>query len=227
MTEQVVTERVTTDEGSSHRAQRQRMVLVAVVLAVTALAAVPLGVGWPSSSTGNGSYAFSDIAPVRQQWWWVLTLLAALLPLNVGAQAVATMALVRRRGSSWATWGGAVMVVGAALQAIGITFLAGAYYFATDPAVAHTAASDVLRAISAHQGRLYATLVPGAVLTLLGTAVQVVGLFRSRAVPRWIPTALAFIVATFVVPGDGAIGLLTSLPTAAGAMGLAYYLVKL
>lgn len=208
-------------------ARRQRLVLVVVVLAVTAVAAVPLGVLWPSSSRSDGAYTFADVEPIRQQWWLVLTLLAVLLPLNLAAQALATTWLVRGRGAVWATWGAVLMFIGASLQAVGITFLAGAYYFATDPQVPHEAAGAVLGAIADHQGRLYGTLVPGAVLALVGTLGQVVGLWRSGSLPRWVPVGLAFIAATFFIPGDGAVGLLTSVPTAAGALGLAYYLTRL
>lgn len=206
--------------------QRLRLTLVAVVLAATAVAAVPLGVLWPSSSRSDGAYAYADVEPLRQQWWLVLTLLAAMLPLNVAAQALATMALVRERGAAWATWGGVLMFIGASLQAIGITFLAGAYYFATDAEVPHDAGTAVLDAISHDQDRLYGTLVPGAVLALVGTIAQVVGLLRAGTVPRWIPVGFAFIAATFFVPGEGAVGLLTSIPTAVAAVGLACYVAR-
>ena len=42
--------------------------------------------------------------------------------------------------------------------------------------------------------------------------------------PVWVPIALLFTVLTFVVPGNGALGLATSIPMAAGAIGLGYYL---
>ena len=50
--------------------------------------------------------------------------------------------------------------------------------------------------------------------------IQVVGLLRSGAVPTWVSLALLFAVATFFVPGSGAVGLLTSLPTTIGASAL-------
>ena len=58
---------------------------------------------------------------------------------------------------------------------------------------------------------------------VLGTVIQCVGLFRARAVPVWVPIGLLFTVLTFVVPGDGALGLVTSIPMAVGAIGLGYF----
>lgn len=82
-------------------------------------------------------------------------------------------------------------------------------------------AAQVFAAIADDQTHLFGTMIPGAILTLLGTVVQVVGLFRAGTVPRWIPVLLLFIVATFFVPGDGAAGLITSVPMAAGSSGWA------
>ena len=53
--------------------------------------------------------------------------------------------------------------------------------------------------------------------------LQCVGLLRAPVVPVWVPIALLFTVLTFVVPGDGALGLVTSIPMAAGAIGLGYF----
>jgi hypothetical protein len=69
-------------------------------------------------------------------------------------------------------------------------------------------------------------LIPGALLVLLGTLLQCVGLFRAHVVPVWVPIALLFVVITFIVPGNGVLGLVTSIPMAAGAIGLGYFAVR-
>ncbi|WP_165554063.1 hypothetical protein [Kribbella capetownensis] len=46
-------------------------------------------------------------------------------------------------------------------------------------------------------------MLGGALLAALGTVVQVVGLWRSHAVPRWVPVLVLFVVISFVVPGNG------------------------
>ncbi len=58
---------------------------------------------------------------------------------------------------------------------------------------------------------------------VLGTVMQCVGLLRAHVVPVWVPIGLLFAVLTFLVPGSGALGLVTSIPMALGAIGLGYF----
>jgi hypothetical protein len=199
-----------------------RVRLLAVVLAVTAVATVPGGVLWPDTSTGDESYAYSDVEPIRQTWFLVLLSLAVVGVLNVTAQALVTLLLVRARGAAWATWGAGLMWLGIALQAVGVAFVAGAYFFPTDSAVEGSAGKAVFRAVADDQGHLYGVLIAGALTVVIGTILQVVGLIRARVVRVWVPIALLFSVITFLVPGNGVAGLITSLPMAAGAVALAW-----
>lgn len=199
-----------------------RVRLLAVVLAVTAVATVPGGVLWPDTSTGDESYAYADVEPIRQTWFLVLLSLAVVGVLNVTAQALVTLLLVRSRGAAWATWGAALMWLGIALQAVGVAFVAGAYFFPTDASVDRSAGEDVFRAVADDQGHLYGVLIAGALTVVIGTILQVVGLVRARVVRVWVPIALLFSVITFLVPGNGVAGLITSLPMAAGAVALAW-----
>ncbi|MEP6651494.1 MAG: hypothetical protein ABJA74_16505, partial [Lapillicoccus sp.] len=68
--------KATTDPVTSRRIR-----VVAVVLAVTAVAAVPAGVLWPEATGGGQAYAYGDIAPVRDLWWGLLLGLGALQSL--------------------------------------------------------------------------------------------------------------------------------------------------
>lgn len=214
---------IDTAPGITDRATRTRIRVLAVLLAVTALMTVPGGLLWPETSTGNETYAYSDIEPIRQLWWGLLLGLAVVAALTVPAQAIATLALVRHRGSTWATWGAGLMWVGIATQCVGVAFLAGAYYFPTSPDVARADGIAVFQGIAEDQLHLFAVMAIGALGVMVGTVVQAVGLLRSKAVPVWIPIATLFTLITFVVPGNGAAGLTTSLPMAAGAIGLAVY----
>ena len=110
------------------------------------------------------------------------------------------------------------------LQATGVAGWASAYYYATDPGLDRRIGSAVIEAANNDQAHLFAFLIPGALLVVLGTVLQCVGLFRAHVVPVWVPIALLFTVLTFIVPGNGALGLATSIPMAAGAIGLGYYL---
>ncbi len=201
-----------------------RVTLLAVVLGATGVAAAVGGLLWPEAAGGGETYSYADIAPDRQLWWGLLGGLAVMGVINVPLQAIATMMLVRARGSVWATVGGSMMWVGIAMQATGVAGWASAYFYATDPGLERSIGSAVIEAANNDQAHLFAFLVPGALLVVLGTVLQCVGLFRAHVVPVWVPIALLFTVLTFIVPGNGALGLVTSIPMAAGAIGLGYYL---
>jgi hypothetical protein len=198
---------------------RRRVGIVALLLALTAVAAVPGGLLWPEPAGGGETYAYSDIQPVRDLWWGLLVALSACLVINVPAQALLTTFLVRGRGSAWATVGAVVMWIGTALYAVGGAGWAAAYYFATAPGVD----PGVIERINDDSAHVFGVLLPGALLVAVGTVIQVVGLWRSRAVPRWIPLLWLAIVVSFVVPGNGALGLITALPMTAASLGTAYY----
>ena len=206
------------DHATVHRIR-----LLAAVLGVTAVAIVPAGLWWPGTSTGEETYAYGDIEPIRQLWWGLLLGLGVVAAINVSAQAVITMVLVRHRGSAWATVGAALMWSGIAAQSVGVAFLAGAYYFPTSPDVDRAAGTAVVQAIAEDQAHLFGAMIVGALSVMVGTVLQAVGLLRARVVPTWVPIATLFAVITFLVPGDGVIGLVTSMPMAVGAVALAYY----
>lgn len=209
--------------AAADRTTAGRVMILALVLGATAVVAAVGGVLWPEPAGGGETYTYADIAPDRHLWWGLLSLLATVAVVNVPLQAVATMILVRTRGHVWATVGGCLMWVGIALQASGVAEWASAYFYPTDPSLERSVGSAVIEAANDDQGHLFGLLVPGALLVTLGTVLQCVGLFRARVVPLWIPIAALFTVLTFVVPGSGIAGLVTSIPMAAAAIGLGYY----
>ena len=200
-----------------------RITILAVVLGTTAAAAAVAGVFWPEPEGGGETYSYADIAPDRGLWWGLLGGLAVVAVVNVTLQAVATMFLVRGRGSGWATVGGSLMWLGIGAQATGVAGWASAYFYPTDPSLEKSVGSAVIEAANDDEGHLFAFLISGALLVTLGTVLQCVGLFRAHVVPVWVPIALLFTLLTFIVPGNGALGLITSVPMAAGAIGLGYY----
>jgi len=204
-------------------AHHSRVALLAVVLGLTAVAAAVGGVFWLEPAAGGETYSYADIAERRDLWWGLLGALAAMAVVNVPLQALATLLLVRERGARWATIGAALMWVGCGLQAVGVAGWASAYFYATDPSVDSAAGRAVIEAANQDTAHLFALMIPGALMVLVGTVLQCVGLFRSRAVPRWVPVAALAVVVTFVVPGSGVAGLLTSVPMAAAAIGLGYH----
>ncbi len=214
------------DRGTNDRSTVGRVKLLAIVLGTTAVAAAVGGVFWPKAEGGGDTYSYADIAPDRDLWWGLLGALSAVGVINVALLAVATMILVRARGSMWATVGACLMWVGISLQATGVAGWASAYFYPTDPSLDKSVGTAVIEAANNDQGHLFGFLIAGAALVLLGTVLQCVGLFRSHAVPVWVPIALLFVVVTFIIPAEGALGLITSIPMAAGAIGLGYFAVR-
>jgi len=200
---------------------RRRIGAVGLVLTISNLVAMPGGVLWPEPSGGSETYSYADIQPLRDRWWGLLVLLAAGALLGVPAQAFLTTYLVRKRGAAWATAGGLMMWIGIAFQAVGVGGLAAAYYFATG--VDATAGTPVIASANDDLLHLFGPMLAGALLVAVGTVVQVVGLWRSHAVPRWVPLLVLFIVISFVVPGNGWIGLTVQVPMATGGIAIAYY----
>ena len=201
---------------------RFRIGLLALALTITSLIAIPGGLLFPEPAAGGDTYAYSDIAPVRDRWWTLLVTLSVLLVLNLPAQALASMTLVRRKGSGWVTTGGALMWAATALQTVGVAGWAAAYYFATAPGVDQS----VVGRINDDTAHLFGLVIAGALLAAVGTVVQGVGLLRSRVLPRWVPIASMTVVLTFVLPNSGPAGLVTSVPMTAGAIALAWFAWK-
>jgi hypothetical protein len=212
-----------TPEGTSDSATRNRVTLVCVVLAVTAIALVPLALLWPGGSNSGSVLDVGDVRPIRQAWWAMLMSSAALTMLNTPAQAVVVVSLVRGRSAGAATWGAMLMWIGAALEAVGIAGFAMAYFFPSDPSLDAATSAAVFDSIGNDHVHLLAFQLPGHLLLTAGIVVQAVALFRSRAVPRWVPIASLFILVTYAVPGSGAFGVVTTVPLAAASLGIAYY----
>jgi hypothetical protein len=61
---------------------------------------------------------------------------------------------------------------------------------------------------------------------LVGRSPWAIWRSSAIAVASWIPVLWLVIVATFVVPGNGAAGLITAVPMTAAALGTAYYAWK-
>jgi hypothetical protein len=199
---------------------RTRAGLLFGTLAGTAVLTVALIALWPASD-GNW-YTYADIAPLRDRWFLVVTVLAITVALAVPAQALATMTLVRARGSGWATTGGVMLFLGAALQVTGMAGWAALYYFATGPGLDPAAGTAFLDRI-AEDGRLFLVAEPGVVLVTLGTAVQAIGLWRSRAVPRWVPILALVGLPTFFVPTESTLGVAAQVLVCAPAVAIGWY----
>jgi hypothetical protein len=213
----------TTVQGSTEPATRARITTICVVLALTGLASIPIGLLWPGSSNSGSVLTVDDVESYRQTWWVLIMIGAVLTSLNVPAQAIAVLTLVREKGAKGATWGAGLMWVGAVMEAVGVAGFAAAYFYPSDPSVSHAAGAAVFSSIAHDHAHLLAIQLPGHLLSTIGIVVQAVALFRSKAVPKWVPIISLSILVTYVIPGSHAIGLVTQLPLAATCLALAYY----
>src|SRR4029079_11888101 len=112
---------------------RSRVDLVCGVLVVTALAFIPMGLAWPTVSDSGPVLGVDAVQPMRASMWLLIMLTAVLGPLNVGAQATAVLMLVREKAAGIAAWGAALMIVGCAMEAVGLAGFASAYFYPADP----------------------------------------------------------------------------------------------
>jgi hypothetical protein len=202
---------------------RSRVDLVCGVLVLTALAFIPMGLAWPTVSDSGTVLGVDDVQPVRDSMWLLIMLTAVLGPLNVGAQAIAVLMLVRDKAAATATWGAALMVIGGVMEAVGLAGFAGAYFYPSDPAITHDAATQVYDAIAADHVHLLVLQLPGHLMLTAGIITQAVALFRARVVPRWVPTLTLAILLTYAFPGSGVLGLVSVVPMTAGCIAVAYF----
>jgi hypothetical protein len=209
------------DHGQMSVVTRRRAGLLLIVLVATSLLAIVGSLLWPEPAVGDW-YSYSDIAPIRERWWAVLTALSVGLVLNVPAQALAALILTPDRGAMWTTAGASIMWVGTGLYAVGGGGWAAVYFFGTHPALDVASGTRLLDQV-AEDPRLFAAALPGAVLVALGTVVQAVGLWRSRALPRWVPILSLAIVLSFITPGNGVVGALLGIPVAVAGIAIGYY----
>jgi hypothetical protein len=203
--------------------RRSRVAVLAVVIAVASLAMLPCAYLYPEAASGDDVYRFADLADIRDRWWGVNVALAASMALAVPGVALAGMLLARRRGATWATVGGVLMCIGAALCAVGLGGVATAYWFATDTAALDPATATGLVDAVSDASLLYALAAPGIALVGVGTVVQAVGLWRSRNLPRWVPVLSATVLVTFFLSYGGWFGALIELPTTVAAIAIGYF----
>jgi hypothetical protein len=99
---------------------------------------------------------------------------------------------------------------------------AAVYFFGTHPGLDVASGTRLLDQI-ADDPRIFAVVLPGALLVALGTVVQAVGLWRSRALPRWVPILSLAIALSFIAPGSGVVGALLGIPVAVAGIAIGYY----
>jgi hypothetical protein len=178
------------------------LVLVAIVLGgLGNLASLAFGF-----DEGEVSVAFAAEHPSS---WAAATYGTALLGLGLIALFVAVCALVRGRGSAWAT-------VTLAVGSIG-----------TQNVVSTDQASALLDYLHTHDLTQAGAGFPAFLLLLVAQITLTVALIRSRAVPLWIPIVfLTGGVVETLFAGNGVLTAALTIPQIAAEIAIGVYALK-
>jgi hypothetical protein len=205
-----------------------RMALLFAVILLTSVSAAGLSLVSlikPIGAGGDTLPGFAALAPVRDYAWAFFTFAGVQMVVGVCAAALAVWILVPARGARWATVGGGLVWLGAALYAVGIGGWAAVYYFGTDAGTLGTAtATRLIDHFNDDAAHMLVVPIAGALIVLAGGLLMSVALWRARSVPRWVPLVSALAgVATFVLPPDAAPGLIAECASSAGTIALGWY----
>jgi hypothetical protein len=208
-----------------------RLGLLFAVILVTSVTAAGLSLVSllkPIGAGGDALPGYAALAPVRDYAWAFFTFAGVQMVVGVCAAAVAAWILVPARGARWATVGGSLVWLGAALYAVGIGGWAAVYYFGTDRALGAATATRMIERYNDDAVHMLLVPVGGAVLVTLGSLLLAIALWRARSVPRWVPAVGAIsAVATLVIPPDGPAGLVAECASSATSIALGYYAWRL
>ena len=176
-------------------ADRGRTRIIAATLAISAavVATVLLFRPWQV----RNSFAYAELAPVRDAIWTAI-FIDALAFVAVAISVALSVALVAHdRGARVANIGAVITIAGGVLFAMGAFAFVALVWLVTDTAV--LPATDGARVLEAALNEMVHVALPQALGFLLftaGTLILAAALFRSRAVPRWLP--IAIVVATLL-----------------------------
>jgi hypothetical protein len=207
-------------------ARSGRLALLFAAIVVTSTSAFALSCIAFAKPLGTGDLlGYADIAAHREYVWAFFAVAAVQLIVGACAAALATWLLTPERGARWATAGGSLVWLGAAIYGVGVGGWAAAYYYATDPgALAPATASRLVESINDDTARMLAVPVSGAVLVALGSLLLAVALWRARSVPRWVPVVGAIsTVITLAAAPDGIVGLFGEAASSATTIAVGWY----
>jgi hypothetical protein len=208
---------------AERRTGEARLRLLFGVIVVTSLTAFALSAISFAKPVGQGDVlpTYAAIEPMREYVWWFFAVAAVQLIVGACAAALAGWILAPARGARWATIGGSLIWLGAAIYGVGVAGWAAVYFYGTDAAVLDRAtAARLIDHANDDTARMLAVPVGGALLIAIGSLLLAVALWRARTVPRWVPILGAIsVVATILIPPSKVLGLageaLSSLTTIA------------
>jgi hypothetical protein len=204
-----------------------RLPLLFAVILITSLSAVALSVVAFAKPIGHGDGlpVYAAIAPNRSYVWAFFLIAGVQLIVGACAVALAVWLLAPARGARWATVGGSIVWLGAAIYGVGIGGWATLYYFGTDTATLDPAtAARLIDHANDDTARMLAVPIGGALLVALGSMLLAVALWRARTVPRWVPILGALSAVTgIVLPPDTVAGIVGEAASAATSIAIGWY----
>jgi hypothetical protein len=204
-----------------------RLRLLFAVILLTSLSALALSVVSYAKPIGNGDGLpdYAAIAGARGYVWGFFVVAGVQLVVGACAAALAAWLLVPARGARWATVGGSLVWLGAAIYGVGIGGWATVYYFGTDPGALDPAtATRLIDHVNDDTARMLAVPIGGALLLALGSMVLAVALWRARTVPRWVPIlGIVTAVTGIVIPPDTIVGIVAEAASSATAVAVGWY----
>lgn len=178
---------------------RPRVVAAGLAVAAT-LAAVNL-LARPLSADATADRA--AVSAAREAVWWFGVVGGIATGAVFVTLGLAVCLLVPAgRGQVVATAGAVLTVFGGICFAAGFFAFGVSSWFATLPLPGPVAPAALFDAVQADAMRSFGPQLVGFLLAGVGTVLLAVALWRSRAVPRWLPvTTVLALVAMFLVGG--------------------------
>jgi hypothetical protein len=177
-----------------------RVTIVSAGLALGSAAAVAMLLWRPFPERDDFSYA--GMAAVRDAAWAGFVVDAVGYAVAGVTLGLAVCLLTRGKGAGWANVGGVLTGLGSMLFAFGIYAFAVVGWYATEPAaLPEPAGTAFMSYFGDHLGHLMGPMGAGFLAFNVGVLLLSVALWRSAAVPRWLPiTIAALTIGQFVTP---------------------------
>jgi len=204
-----------------------RLRLLFGVIVATSLSAFALSVVAFAKPIGAGEAlpTYAAIRPMREYVWAFFAIAAVQLIVGACAAALAGWILAPARGARWATIGGSLIWLGAAIYGVGVAGWAAIYFYGTDTAALDPAtATQLIDHANDDAARMLAVPFGGALLIAVGSLLLAVALWRARTVPRWLPVAGAIsVLATILFPPSSVLGVTGEALSSATTVALGWY----
>jgi hypothetical protein len=211
----------------ARRSGNRGLALLFAVIVLTAVSAFTLSfISFVKPiGQGDGLPDYAAIASDRAYVWAFFVVAAVQLIVGACAAALAAWLLAPGRGARWATIGGSLVWLGAAIYGVGVGGWAAVYFYATDPAALDPAAAGrLIDHVNDDTARMLAIPLSGALLVALGSLLLAVALWRARTVPRWVPVLGALsTLATIALAPDTAAGLAGEALSSATTIAIGFY----